>query len=58
MTRRGSHPTVTHFEGTDPDGVRVPAREMKPYEARRQRPATLPKYDIVIKPRRTESQVK
>ena len=31
---------------------------MKPYEARLQRSATLPKYDITIKPRPTESQVK
>jgi Rhodopirellula transposase DDE domain len=58
MTWRGSHPTVRHFEGTYPDGVRVTAKEMKPYEARLQRSATLPKYDIVIKPRLTESQVK
>ena len=58
MTWRGSHPTVKHFEGTYPDGVRVAAKEMKPYEARLQRSATLPKYDIVIKPRLAESQVK
>jgi len=30
---------------------------MKQYEARLQRSATLPKYDITIKPRMTESQV-
>jgi hypothetical protein len=34
----------------------VPAKEMKPYEARLQRSATLPKYDITITPRRTEPQ--
>ncbi len=58
MTCKGSHPTVKHFEGEDPDGVRVAAKEMKPYEARLERSATLPKDDIVIKPRLTESQVK
>jgi hypothetical protein len=58
MTWKGSHPTVNHFEGTYPDGVRVAAKEMKLYEARLQRSATLPKYDIVIKPRLAESQVK
>jgi Rhodopirellula transposase DDE domain len=58
MTWKGSHPTVKHFEGTYPDGVRVAAKEMKAYEARLQRSATLPKYDIVIKPRQTELQVK
>jgi hypothetical protein len=58
MTWKGSHPCVRHFEGVYPDGVRVAAKEMKPYEARLERSATLPKYDIVIKPRLTESQVK
>jgi hypothetical protein len=58
MTWKGSHPTVRHFEGTYPDGVRLTAKEMKPYEARLQRSATLPKYDIVIKPVFADSQVK
>jgi Rhodopirellula transposase DDE domain len=58
MTWKGSHPTVKHFEGTYPDGVRVAAKEMKEVEARLQRSATLPKYDIIIKPRLTESKVK
>ena len=58
MTWKGSHPTVKHFEGRYPDGVRVAAQEMKAYEARLQHSATLPKYDIVIKPRQTELQVK
>jgi Rhodopirellula transposase DDE domain len=58
MTWKGSHPTVKHFEGTYPDGVRVAANEMKEVEARLQRSATLPKYDIIIKPRLTESKVK
>jgi hypothetical protein len=36
----------------------VAAPEMKQYEARLQRSATLPKYDITIKPRVTKPQVK
>src|SRR5512135_1396639 len=36
-----------------PFGVRVAAKEMKEYEARLQRSATLPKYDMIIKPRMT-----
>jgi hypothetical protein len=44
------------FGATDyPDGVRVPAQEMKKYEARLQRSATLPKYDITIKPRESRN---
>jgi hypothetical protein len=58
MTWKGSHPTVKHFEGTYPDGVRVAAKEMKEVEARLERSATLPKYDIIIKPRLAESKVK
>jgi hypothetical protein len=56
MTWKGSHPTVKHFEGTYPDGVRVAAKAMKEVEARLERSATLPKYDIIIKPRLTESK--
>ena len=58
MTWKGSHPTVKHFEGRYPDGVRVAAKEMKEVEARLERSATLPKYDIIIKPRLTETKVK
>jgi Rhodopirellula transposase DDE domain len=58
MTWKGSHPTVKHFEGTYPDGVRVAAKEMKEVEARLERSAILPKYDIIIKPSVTESKVK
>jgi hypothetical protein len=58
MTWKGLHPTVKRLHGVYPDGVRVAAKEMKEYEARLQRSATLPKYDIIIKPRTTESQVK
>ena len=58
MRWKGRQPTVKRFYGAYPDGVRVPAKEMKPIEARLQRSATLPKYDITIKPRATEPQVK
>ena len=58
MTWKGRHPTVKCLEGAYPDGVRVAAKEMKLYEARLQRSAALPKYDIIIKPRTTEPQVK
>jgi hypothetical protein len=57
MKWKGRHPTVKRLHGTYPDGVRVSAKEMKPYEARLQRSAILPKYDITIKPRITELQV-
>jgi Rhodopirellula transposase DDE domain len=58
MTWKGLHPTVRRLHGEYADGVRVTAQEMKQYEARLQRSATLPKYDITIKPRTTERQVK
>ena len=58
MTWKGLHPTVRRLHGAYADGVRVAAQEMKQYEARLQRSATLPKYDITIKPRTTERQVK
>ena len=58
MTWKGRHPIVKCFHGEYPDGVRVAAKEMKLYEARLQRSAALPKYDIIIKPSTTEPQVK
>ncbi len=58
MTWRGRHPVVRRLHGRYPDGVRVSAKEMKPIEARLQRSVTLPKYDITIKPRAIEQQVK
>ena len=58
MRWKGRHPTVKRLHGVYPDGVRVPAKEMKQYEARLERSATLPKYDITIKPKATEPQVK
>jgi hypothetical protein len=58
MTWKGRHPTVRRLHGAYPAGVRVAAKEMKQYETRLQRSATLPKYDITIKPRVTKPQVK
>jgi hypothetical protein len=58
MVWKGWHPTVKRLHGEYPDGVRVAAKEMKEYEARLERSPTLPKYDITIKPRITEPQVK
>ena len=57
MKWKGRHPTVKRLHGTYPDGVRVSAKEMKLYQARLQRSAILPKYDITIKPRITQLQV-
>jgi Rhodopirellula transposase DDE domain len=58
MTWKGHHPTVRRLAGVYPDGVRLTAREMKVYEARLERSAALPKYDIVIKPEVADCQVK
>src|SRR6516162_3527338 len=58
MRWKGRHPTVKRLAGEYPDGVRVPAQEMKGIEARLERSTTLPKYDITIKPSKTEPQVK
>lgn len=57
MTWRGRHPTVKCLQGEYPNGIRVAAKEMKSYEARLQRSAALPKYDILITPRTSELQV-
>jgi hypothetical protein len=57
MTWRGRHPLVKRLHGVYPDGVRVSRREMKQYEARMQRSATLPSYDITIRPQTSKGQV-
>ena len=56
MTWMGRHPIVRCLAGEYPDGVRVPAREMKIYEARLDRSPTLPDYDITIKPAKRKLQ--
>ncbi len=48
---------VKRLDGEYPNGVRVAAKEMKGYEARLERSATLRKYDITIKPKITDPQV-
>jgi len=53
MTWRKMHPTVERLEGDYATSVRVSKRDMKPYEARLERSATLPKYDITIRPTKT-----
>jgi hypothetical protein len=47
----GQHPTVKRQHGDYPEGVRLTKKEMRPYEARLERSAALPKYDIVIRPK-------
>jgi transposase len=57
MTWKGQHPTVKRLSGEYPEGVRVPAQEMREVEARLERSTTLPKYDITIKPQISQRQV-
>jgi hypothetical protein len=58
MSWMKQHPVVKRLEGAYADGVRLSKKEMKPFEARRQRSAALPKYDITIKPQQSgERQV-
>ena len=51
MTWKKMHPKVERLMGPYATKVSVPAQEMETYEARLQRSATLPKYDITIKPK-------
>jgi transposase len=51
MTWKGLHPTVERLLGPYATKVRVPAAEMKTYNARLERSETLPKYDITITPK-------
>jgi transposase len=51
MTWRGAHPEVSRLEGEYPEGVKLTRKEMRPVEARLERSATLPKYDITIRPK-------
>ena len=54
MTWCGVHPVVKRLAGNYADGVTVSNKEWKQYEARLERSKTLPKYDIVIKPKAEE----
>ena len=51
MTWKGYHPQVSLIEGIYPKGVTVPKAEMKIINTRLERSETLPKYDILIKPK-------
>lgn len=50
MTWRKKHPRVERLPGWYATKVRVAAEEMKAYNARLERSAALPKYDITIRP--------
>ena len=50
MTWKGEHPDISRLDGHYANGMIVPKAEMKTYAARLERSATLPKYDIIIKP--------
>ena len=52
MTWRGAHPVVERLRRTYPKKVRVSDAEMEKYNARLERAAPLPKYDITIRPKR------
>jgi len=52
MTWRRKHPVVERLQKTYASKVSVPKAEMKTYNARLERSATLPKYDITIRPRK------
>src|SRR5262245_39314467 len=53
----GRAPTVKRLYGDYPSGVKLSRAQMRPYEARLERSATLPKYDITIRPRQGVRQV-
>jgi transposase len=52
MTWKGMHPRVERLLGAYATKVSVPTEEMETYNARLERSATLPKYDITIRPKR------
>jgi hypothetical protein len=52
MKWKGKHPVVERLEGSYANNVRVSAKEMKKWNARLERSATLPKYDITITPKK------
>jgi hypothetical protein len=58
MTWCGKHPKVKRLVGDYADGATVSNKEWKQYEARLERSETLPKYDIVIRPKERGRQVR
>jgi Rhodopirellula transposase DDE domain len=57
MSWMKKQPSVKRLQGDYAEGVRLSKKEMRPYEARLQRSATLPKYDFTIKPLPAQRQV-
>jgi transposase len=51
MTWKGAHPMVERLLGRYATKVSVPAEEMETYNARLERSAALPDYDITIRPK-------
>jgi hypothetical protein len=51
MTWMGAHPLVERLLGRYATKVSVPAEEMETYNARLERSAALPEYDITIRPK-------
>ena len=51
MTWQGRRPTVGVLGGKYADGVKLSKAQMKPVEARLERSKSLPKYDILIRPK-------
>ena len=52
MKWKGRHPVVERLQGGYANNVRVSAKEMKKWNTRLERSATLPKYDITITPKK------
>jgi transposase len=51
MTWKKRRPTVERLQGSYDTSVRVSKKDMKPYSTRLERSATLPMYDITIRPK-------
>jgi len=50
-TWKRQHPETAQLPGEYSSGVKLSTKEMEPSEARLERSATLPKYDITIRPK-------
>ena len=57
MQWNGRSPTVHRLDGYFPDKVKISDKEWKPFAARLERSPTLPKHDIIIRPKPRERQV-
>jgi transposase len=54
MTWKGNPPTVQRLTGEYADGIALTDKQWKPYAARLERSASLPRHDIVIRPKTCE----